>query len=105
MLYSKKVSRQNTVQIEKLTFQYEANQDYSVPIVIIGELNKEYTYCRAFKSMDEFQSLRCSNGKIKLQYFLAPPEPFKWLLTGSTVGPYDFLKTIRPYNNAFFWSK
>lgn len=69
--------RQNVVQLEKLTFKYEASQNYpSLHSLIFGELNKEYSYCGALKFKDETQGLCYSSAKIKLQKFSAPPETF-----------------------------
>ncbi|XP_060881727.1 uncharacterized protein LOC132953221 [Metopolophium dirhodum] len=81
---------------------YVLTVDYkNDPSVFIGNPTIVCQFCSALRWKDECKTLCCSNGKLKLDDIIIPPEPLNSLLNGSHTKHKQFTREIRSYNNAF----
>lgn len=83
------------------TIHYDLIVDYkNDPSVIIGNPTIVCHFCSALRWKDECKSLCCSNGKVKLDDIIIPPEPLN-SFNGSHTKHKQFIRDIRYYNNTF----
>jgi len=80
----------------ELTVDHENN-----PSVFIGNPTIVCQFCSALRWKDECKTLCCSNGKLKLDDIIIPPEPLNSLLNGSHTKHKQFTRDICYYNNTF----
>lgn len=71
------------------------------PNISIGEMDVICPYCNALKFSKEAPGMCCSNGKVKLNPIVAPPEPLSSLMSNNTTESKHFLNNIRKYNSSF----
>ena len=83
-------------------FDYSPSTCYdSDPVVQIGGLTIQCTFCGAQKFPGETPGMCCSGGKIVLPFLRFPPQPLRDLLDGTSPSSKEFLDNIRQYNSAF----
>ena len=82
--------------------KYDSTIDYRNDLAIsIGSPTILGQYCSALKWKDESMGICSSNGKIKLDDIVAPPDPLKSLIDGNRPKHTEFIHNICPYNKAF----
>ncbi|ELT97359.1 hypothetical protein CAPTEDRAFT_185184 [Capitella teleta] len=86
----------------KSAFHYNPNINYRLmPKVSIDGMTNVCLHCQAKKWPGEPPAICCSNGKIKLPQFRAPPEQLQRLLTDNTTRALHFRQKAWHYNMAF----
>lgn len=94
--------RQRQVNLLNAAFNYDCSVDYkSHQLVQIGTMCIVCTHCNAYKFKNEAPGLCCMNGKVKLQELAVPPEPLRYLVSGTTPESKHFLDKIQTYNSCF----
>lgn len=83
-------------------FNYDNTCNYAThPDVLVGQMDKECTYCHALKFSTEPPGMCCANGKVRVPLIEEPPEPLRSYISGRTSASKDFLQNIRKYNSCF----
>lgn len=83
-------------------FSYDPRKPYEATAEMsIGSMNQKCNHCNALKWKDEFPSMCCQNGKVRLSPYDKLPDILHCLLTDNHPEHKHFLKNIRKYNGCF----
>jgi hypothetical protein len=82
--------------------KYYSTIDYRNYLAIsVGSPTIVCQYYLALKWKEESKGICCSNGEIKLDDKVAPPDPLKSLIDENYPKHTEFIRNIRRYNNVY----